>query len=89
LLRIAAKEQRRFCHESQSRPRPSYRDRAGEGGQQAMTTVDRPKGEKFMPEARYIVEEHIRHFGMVPHPDLLKEAIARALRLASEGVSPI
>ena len=54
-----------------------------------MTTVDRPKGEKFMPEARYIVEEHIRHFGMVPHPDLLKEAIARALRLASEGVSPI
>lgn len=33
-----------------------------------------------MLKARAIVEAHISHFGMVPHPDLLKEAIASALQ---------
>jgi hypothetical protein len=45
--------------------------------------------EKYMPEARYIVEEHIRHFGMVPHPDVLKAAIAKALGRLARGVSPV
>ncbi len=42
-----------------------------------------------MPEARYIVEEHIRHFGMVPHPDTLKKAISKALSRLARGVSPV
>jgi len=45
--------------------------------------------EKYLPEARYIVEEHIRHFGMVPHPDVLKAAIATALSRLARGVSPV
>lgn len=32
-----------------------------------------------MMRARKIVEEHITNYGMVPHPDRLKEAIANAL----------
>lgn len=48
-----------------------------------------PGDEKYMPEARFIVEEHIRHFGMVPHPDTLKTAISRALGRLARGVSPI
>ena len=35
--------------------------------------------EKTMLKARQIVERHIRDYGMVPHPDRLKEAIALAL----------
>lgn|SRR3990167_2982296 len=31
-----------------------------------------------MLRARHLVEEHIRIWGMVPHPDKLKEAIATA-----------
>jgi hypothetical protein len=49
----------------------------------------KPFEEKYMPEARYIVEEHIRHFGMVPHPDVLKEAIAKALGRLANGMSPV
>ena len=32
-----------------------------------------------MLTARWIVENHIDVYGMVPHPDKMKEAIARAL----------
>lgn len=34
--------------------------------------------------ARQIVENHSYHFGMVPHPDPLKDAIARSLRAAAK-----
>lgn len=32
-----------------------------------------------MLKARKLVEDHIEFYGMVPHPDKLKESIARAL----------
>jgi hypothetical protein len=36
-----------------------------------------------MLKARAIVEQHINDFGMVPHPDKIKEAIASALAALS------
>jgi len=35
--------------------------------------------EQAMLVARRLVEDHIEIYGMVPHPDKLKEAIAREL----------
>lgn len=34
--------------------------------------------------ARKMVEDHIECYGMVPHPDRIKERIAGALRIAFE-----
>jgi hypothetical protein len=39
-----------------------------------------------MLTARRIVEQHIETYGMVPHPDKLKEAIAT--KIASAAVGP-
>ena len=37
--------------------------------------------DKFTNAANFLVEEHIRIYGrMVPHPDKIKDAIARELR---------
>lgn len=36
-----------------------------------------------MLQARKIVEDHIAAYGWVPHPDKIKEAIARALLKAT------
>ena len=38
-----------------------------------------------MKVARAIVEAHINTWGMVPHPDYLKEAIAASLRKVVSG----
>lgn len=43
----------------------------------------KPKDDQAMLSARRMVEDHIRAYGMVPHPDRLKEAIAAALRRAA------
>jgi hypothetical protein len=47
-----------------------------------MATIrNNPDNTKFTLAANFIVEEHIRiHDKMVPHPDRIKEAIARELR---------
>lgn len=42
--------------------------------------------------ARKMVEDHIECYGMVPHPDRIKERIAGALRIAFEqgrAVAPL
>lgn len=48
---------------------------------------------RAMLRARKIVEDHIAVFGMVPHPDKMKEAIAEALEAAaaqpSQQVKPL
>lgn len=38
-----------------------------------------------MLTARRLVEDHIRDYGMVPHPDKLKERIAREIASAAIG----
>lgn len=55
----------------------------GEGGYN-------PPGEAYarahgMLTARRLVEEHIRIYGYVPHPDKLKEAIATEIAAAAIG----
>jgi hypothetical protein len=40
------------------------------------------KDDDAMLTARKIVEDHIEFYGMVPHPDRMKERIAGALRNA-------
>jgi hypothetical protein len=46
----------------------------GETRSEYLARVDAP-----MSRARALVEAHIADYGMVPHPDKLKEAIAREL----------
>lgn len=41
-----------------------------------------PNDDPAMLVARSVVEAHILHWGMVPHPDYLKEAIAAAIQRA-------
>jgi hypothetical protein len=41
------------------------------------------KNDEAMLIARTLVEQHIEHWGYVPHPDFLKEAIAAELRKAN------
>jgi hypothetical protein len=42
------------------------------------------KDDDAMLIARKIVEDHIEFYGMVPHPDRIKERISRALRISFE-----
>jgi len=45
------------------------------------------KDDAPMRSARALVEAHITDYGMVPHPDKMKEAIAKAIREASPNPS--
>ncbi len=42
--------------------------------------------DRAMIAARLLVEDHIQEYGMVPHPDKMKEAIAKVLR---DSVKPL
>jgi hypothetical protein len=52
----------------------------GEMRSEYLARVDAP-----MHRARALVEAHISDYGMVPHPDKLKEAIAAELGLRKSG----
>jgi hypothetical protein len=47
------------------------------------------KDDAAMLAARRIVEAHIAEYGYIDHPDILKEAIAGALRRAAQSLPKI